>query len=238
MRPSCLLLDDRLALDAGALTTTLPLEAQARVDHVVLTHAHLDHVATLPFLIDNVFPLRDTPVTVLGSQQTIDTLQAHLFNDSLWPDFTAIRNDRTVLLQYEVLEPGRPRSLGDLTLTPFAMDHSVPCHGYLVQGPDSALAVCGDTCSTEGVAQALAAARGLAAVVLEVSFPERAADVARASRHLTPSGFAREVARLPAGVPVFVTHLKPDMVDELRAEVLALGLEQVQFLEQDREYVF
>jgi cAMP phosphodiesterase len=238
LHPSSLLLDEHLALDAGALTVALPLEAQAAVDRVVVTHAHLDHVANLPFLIDNVFPLRETPVVVMGSAETVTTLREHLFNDRLWPDFTRLSNGRTHLLEFEEVEPGRSVTCGDLELTPFSMDHTVPCQGYLVQGAGASVAVCGDTCSTDGVAQALAGARDLAAILLEISFPERAADVAAASRHLTPRGFAEEAARLPAGVPVYVWHLKPDMRAELEVEIAALGLPHVQLLEQGAEYTF
>lgn len=236
--PTSLLVDGRLALDAGALTAALPLADQARVDEVYVTHPHLDHVANLPFLLDNVFPLRDAPVRVLGSAATVDALRAHVFNDVVWPDFTRLHNGRTHLLEWAVLDPGGRAESGDLVLRPFDMEHTVACQGYLVQGPRSAVAVCGDTRTLAGLPGALDGARGLAAVLLEVSFPDRAADVADASAHLTPRSFAEQIAALPGTYPVFVWHMKPDMIDELAAEIGALGLSRVALLEQGREYEF
>lgn len=238
LHPSCLLVDDRLAIDAGALTSALSLERQARVDQVFITHAHLDHVAQLPFLVDNVFALRRTPVTVLGTSPTLDTLRTHLFNDQLWPDFSRIANDHTELLRWQEVAPGEAVASGDLTLTAFAMTHTVACHGWLLQGPTSAVAVCSDTSSAVGVAAALAGARGLAAIFLEVSFPEASAQVAQASGHLTPSRFASQLKHLPPSVPVFVWHLKPDLRHELEAEIAALQLAHVSLLEQGRSYTF
>lgn len=237
-RPSSLLVDGRLALDAGALTTTLSLAEQARVDEVYVTHAHLDHVATLPFLIDNVFALRETPVRVLGSRATIDALRTHLFNDAIWPDFSRLSNGRSAPLAFVELDDDREVVSGDLALRPFAMDHTVDCRGYLLQGPESALAVCSDTVGLAGLPAAVARARGLAAILLEVSFPEASAEVAAVSKHLTPRAFAALVRQLPRGVPVFVWHMKPDAVEQLSDEIASLDLPDVALLEQDRVYVF
>ena len=244
MHPTSFLLGERVAVDAGALTHALSLAEQAAVDHVLVSHAHLDHVATLPFLLDNVFSVRETPVVVHGPAAVLEALQRHLFNDVLWPDFARLDNGRTRLLAYAPLEAGETASLGALRVTPAAMDHGVPCVGHLVVEDGRLLALCGDTASVDGLLAALEAlpseADGppeLVGVVLETSFPEGQAAVAQASGHLTPSGLARAVERLPAGVPVFVTHLKPAFEEEVRREVSALGLPGVQVLEQGRELV-
>ena len=237
LSPTSFLVDDTIAIDAGAITTALSLEAQAAIDHVFVSHAHLDHLATLAFLADNVFALRERPIVVRGPAHALEALSAHLFNDVLWPDFTRLGNGRCAPLALEPLAPGDVVRLGELSFRAVPMEHTVPCLGYLVQGPRSALALCSDTVSSAAMAQAAAQATGLAAVVLECSFPERLADVAAASMHLTARGFARERARLPADVPVWVTHPKPGALDEIRAELAALGLPNVELLEQGREYV-
>lgn len=237
-RPTCLLVDGRLALDAGALTEALTVEEQLAVDEVYVTHAHLDHVAQLPFLLDNVFARRQRPVRVLGSAAALATLREHVFNDRLWPDFARLSNGATVLLEYVELASDREHVSDDLTLVPFAMEHTVPCHGYLLQARTSSLLVCGDTWSLEALPRMLDRARGPRGVLLEVSFPERAAQVADASKHLTPGRFAELLAGLRDDIPFYVWHLKPDLADELRDEIAALGLAHVELLEQDREYAF
>jgi ribonuclease BN (tRNA processing enzyme) len=236
MHPTCFLVDERLAFDAGALTQCLSVTEQACVDHVFLSHAHLDHLATLPFLVDNVFCMRDAPVRVHGSEHALDCLREHVFNEVLWPDFTRIENGRTALLEYSPLEPGGRVEVGGLTITAMAMEHTVPCSGYLIQGPESSLALCGDTEGVEAMAAALPAARGLVAIILEASFPAAEVGVAKASGHLTSEGFARSLKRLPRDLPVWVTHIKPTFVEEVRREIEALGDTRVHILEQGREY--
>lgn len=159
-------------------------------------------------------------------------------NDVLWPDFTRFHNGRTSVLEYSLLEAGGEVRVGDLTVTAIAMDHTMPCSGYLLQGPGSAVAVCGDTDGVEAIAQKVPEARGLSAIILEASFPRSEGEVACLSKHLTTEGFGRSLERLPPDVPVYVTHIKPTFVDEVRREIEALGDSRVRFLEQGREYEF
>jgi len=238
MAPSALLLDGRVAIDAGALTGALPLERQAAIDHVVLTHSHLDHLATLPFLLDNVFGLRSSPIVVHGPAETLETLRRHVFNGALWPDFARLSNGRTTLLAYAPLQPGQVLECAGLRLLAVPMAHAGPCFGYMVSDAQLAVAVCGDTRDASAMAAVAARTPRLAAVLLEASFPDALAEVAAASGHLTSSGFLREQARFPAAVPVYVTHRKPACAEVVAQEVGAAGLARVALLEQGREYEF
>jgi ribonuclease BN (tRNA processing enzyme) len=238
MRPTCFLIDDRIAIDTGALTSVLPVHDQARISHVFITHSHFDHLATLPFLADNVFSLVDKPIEVFGPGDAVRCMKDHIFNDNLWPDFSRLSNERCPIIAIKPLPPGGTVRIGDLSVTAFAMDHSVECHGYLLQGPRSALAICGDTCSAKILEEILPAAREVKAVFLEASFPESARKTALLSRHLSTGTFAREAARIPEEVRIFVTHMKPEFSDRIGREIEALGKNNVSLLEQDREYLF
>ena len=238
MRLTSYLLDEGVAIDAGALTETLPVKDQARISHLFISHSHIDHLATLPFLLDNVLPLIEKPVSLFGPQDTIRCLKEYLFNDYLWPDFTKISNGKTRILRMEVLPCGKTVEVYGLSITPFAMEHAVECHGHLVQGPDSAVAICSDTDSTAGLAGVLPGAVNLKAVILEASFPKRLDRIAGLSRHLSTDSFAREVARIPPDVPVLVSHLKPDCAEEIEEEIRRIGRKNVSLLEQGREYLF
>ena len=238
MRLTSYLVDGRIAIDTGALTEILPVKDQARISHLFISHSHIDHLATLPFLLDNVLPLIEEPVTLFGPEDTIRCLKEYLFNDFLWPDFTKISNGRTRVLRMEVLPCGRTIEVHGLSITPFAMEHAVECHGHLVQGPESAVAICSDTASTVGLAEILPRAVNLRAVILEASFPRRLDRIAGLSRHLSTDSFAREVARIPSDVQVLVSHLKPDCADEIEAEIRRLGRKNVSLLDQGREYLF
>jgi len=238
MRPTSFLVNERVAVDGGALTSTLSIAEQARLTHVFLTHSHLDHLCTLPFLADNVLTLVEEPIGLYGPEDTIRCLEEHLFNDRLWPDFTRISNGKTVVFRYQVLPPGETVRVPGLEVTAFPMEHAVPCNGYLLTEPECSVIICGDTASTRGLLNILPRAANLKAIVLEFSFPRRLAGIAALSKHLSTDSFAREVRRLPAGVQILVSHCKPGCEDDIREEMREVGPRNVAFLEQGREYRF
>ncbi len=238
MRTTSYLIDDRIAVDAGALAHDLSVEQQARIDHIFISHSHIDHLAGLPFLLDNVFSLIAKPVRVFGPEDSIRCLKDHLFNDYLWPDFSKFSNARTAILDMNALAPGESVRIDDVEIIPFSMDHSVECYGYLVQDSESALAICGDTCSVEGLARILDDIENLKAVFLEASFPADQAKIAEISKHLSTTAFAVEIESTLSDVEVRVTHLKPEYAETIGEEIKALGLSNVALLEQGKEYKF
>lgn len=238
MRPTSFLVNERIAVDAGALTMTLSLEEQARLTHVFLSHSHIDHLSTLPFLADNVLPLIREPVLLCGPSDTVRCLGDHLFNDRLWPDFTRISNGMTVVFRLQTLGLGESVRAHGLEVTPFPMEHAVACFGYLLSEAGGSVIICGDTGSTKGLREILPKAGKLKAIVLESSFPRRMAGIAALSRHLCTDSFVAEVRNLPADVTILVTHYKPGCEDDIRAEISEFGQRNVEFLEQDREYRF
>ena len=102
------LVDDDLLIDAGSGVGTLTTNALHRIDHVLLTHSHLDHVLALPLLADIVIRHRQErelgPITVHALPATVQTLQEHLFNNRLWPDFTRIPSAAAPVLRLQTLD--------------------------------------------------------------------------------------------------------------------------------------
>jgi ribonuclease BN (tRNA processing enzyme) len=239
MHLTSFLVNDRTALDAGALTQVLCLEEQRRVSRVFLSHAHMDHICTLPFLLDNVLPDLSEPVLVYGPPETVQSLKRFLFNGALWPDFTAVSNEKTRVLRLVSLAPWEAVRVGDLDWTPVAMEHEVPCYGYLLQDAHASVFVSGDTVSLSFLPRVLSGAENLRAIFLEASFPGDEACVAERSMHLSAESFGQEVrTHVPPEVTVFVSHIKPRFAQEIRREVGRLALGNVRFLEQGKEYRF
>ena len=237
MRPTSYLINGNIAIDAGALTSALPLREQAEIRHIFLSHAHIDHLATLPFLMDNTFSLVKTPLSIYGPDHTIQCLGEHLFNNQLWPDFTVFSNDSSTILELHPIQPGETIEVEGVKLTPAAMDHTVPCFGYLVEEGGTALFISGDTRSIDGALPLLrSTASRLEMVILEASFPNRMRKIAEASRHLTPEGLWREVKKLPQGARVLVNHMKPECLGEIQQEIADLGLTNVFLIEQGAVY--
>jgi ribonuclease BN (tRNA processing enzyme) len=233
------LINGELALDAGSITQALPLEAQRRIRRIVLTHSHLDHTASIPFLVENTFGEQREALEILVTPQVMHTVKLHLFNNDTWPDFTRIPNDMLPAIRLVQVEPRAAFSANGLQLTPVPVRHTVPTHGYLVEDSGGAVLFTSDTGPTKEVWEVANRTPALRAVIVEVSFPSRMQSVADVSLHLTPTTLAGELAKLKRDVAVYLYHLKPAYVDELRQELAATRFPHpVEELRQDGIYTF
>jgi len=221
-RMTSFLINHELALDAGSITQAMSIDEQRRIQRIVLTHSHLDHTASIPFLVENVFGEPHGTLEILVTPQVMHTLKLHLFNNDTWPDFTRIPNDLLPALRLTEVQPLRPFEVNGLQLTAVPVHHTVPTHGYLVEDDGGAVLFTSDTGPTEKVWEVANSTPRLRAVIVEVSFPTRMQAVADLSRHLTPSTLAVELAKLRRDVPVYLYHFKPPYVDELRSEIAGL----------------
>jgi ribonuclease BN (tRNA processing enzyme) len=221
-RMTSFLINGELALDAGSITQALSIEDQRRIQRIVLTHSHLDHTASIPFLVENIFGEPHGTLEILVTPQVLHTVKLHLFNNDTWPDFTRIPNDLLPAMRLTEVQPLRSFEVNGLRLTAVPVQHTVPTHGYLVEDDRGAVLFTSDTGPTEKVWEVANSTSQLRAVIVEVSFPTRMQSVADISRHLTPTTLAAELAKLRRDVPVYLYHFKPPYVDELRAEIAAL----------------
>ncbi len=231
------LLNETSSLDAGALTSTLTLEEQRRVDRVVITHSHFDHVATLPFLLENVFGRRRA-IEIVAPRTVLSPLRKHLFNGSLWPDFSKLPSRRNATVRFCPVAPGTVYRAGDLSFQPIPVHHVVPTYGYLVRGASGSILFSGDTGPTRRLWQVADRAEDLKAIFLEVSFSNSQSKIAAASRHLTPRQIPAELAKTRRTVPVFLYHMKPPSLPEIEREIRKLNMKRLHFLRQDEKLEF
>ncbi len=221
-------IDDVIAIDAGGLGFLGDLSAQVRIQHIFITHSHMDHIASLPIFLDTVFQGGDRCVTLHAGAATIDCLRRDIFNDRVWPDFIGMSERGLPFVKVELLVPGRPVEAGGLRLTPIAVDHVVPTLGFLVEAPGATVAIPSDTGPTDAFWRAARAAADLKAVFLEASFPDAMSELALTSRHLTPAMFAAEARKLSCPVPFVAVHIKPRSYDQVVAELNRLELANLQ----------
>src|SRR5262245_44433381 len=219
--------DGEVAIDAGSLGFVGDPPEQARVHHVFLTHSHMDHVASLPMFLENVYQACPDCVTVHATADCLDCLRRDVFNGRLFPDFITLSEQTTPFLRLSELRPGVPVEAAGLRLTAVGVDHVVPTVGYLIEGPGAAAAVVTDTAPTDEVWRLARQTPNLKAVFLELTFPDSMEWLAEVSKHLTTSRFERELAKLPAGVRVYAVHLKPRHQAEVVAELAARRLPNV-----------
>ncbi len=234
------LVDGQLALDAGSLTQALSIEEQQGVARIALSHSHLDHVASIPFLVENVFADGSKTLEILLTPEVHRTVKRHLFNNDLWPDFTRIPSQLSPAVKLVEVAPRVPYVVNHLTLTPIPVNHRVPTCGFLVEEAGGGTVLfTSDTGPTEEVWEVANRCSNLAAVIVEVSFPSRLQRVADLSLHLTPKTLACELTKLKKDVPVYLFHLKPRHLLELREELAATPMPYpVRELEQGTAYRF
>lgn len=237
-RQTSFLLDETVALDAGALTQSLTLEEQARVRSIIVTHSHLDHISSLPFLVENVFGRTEGPIEIVAPKDVAALLQAHLFNDAIWPDFTRIPTHLLPAVTFRVIEVGVPFRVNGLHALAVPVSHVVPTYGYFVWDDDGCVVFSSDTGPTEAIWTEARRRVDLKAIFVECSFPNSMAEIAEVARHLTPATLRQEMRKFPGGVPINLYHMKPPTLPELRADVAALSSALVRILDDGDELDF
>lgn len=209
-RTSAMLIDNDVLIDAGTGIGDLALEDLHAIRHVFLTHAHLDHIAGLPMLVDANFDEDfEIPVTVYARAETLEAIRAHLFNDVIWPDFTKIPTEERAMLKYQVCNPGDTVTIDHRAFHAVDVSHSVPSLGYTVQNSGGVFAVSGDTRTNETLWPALNACEDLKVLVIEVSFPDELEELATRSGHYTPRTMCQDLERLDHDPDIWLTGMKP-----------------------------
>lgn len=234
------LLDQRLVLDAGSITGVLSLEEQRRIEVVLVTHAHLDHVRDLAMLSDTRTQQGGPPLTIASTAGTLNVLREHFFNDRLWPDFSRIPSREHPTLIYRELVAGEPSQLGEHMVTPVLVDHTVEACAFIVEHGNSALAYSGDTGPTEQLWRELDQRPHLKALIMEVAFPDEQAELARISGHHTPETLERELRKLPErhrDLPVFLFHIKPVFQEVVERQLSRIDARNITILNLGDEYV-
>lgn len=238
-RTTAMLLDDDVLIDAGTGVGDLTLDEMVHIDQVFVTHSHLDHVCSIPFLVDTVGYRRNTPLTVYATKETLDALRAHVFNDCIWPDFTMLPRPEAPYLQYREISRGETVSLAGRKITALSADHLVPAVGYCLDSGVASLVFTGDTGPNDALWKTVNGIGNLRYLIIETAFCNRDYAIAMASKHLCPSLLAEEISKLRVPVEIFITHMKPGDRALTTLEVAAaLKAYQPGMLEQGQVFEF
>ncbi len=230
-RTTSFLLDDDVLIDAGTGVGDLTLEQMARIDHIFVSHSHLDHVLAIGLLADSVTRVRHAggrpAVVVHALEATLAALRAHIFNGVIWPDFTRLPSPESPVLALAPIAVGEVVTLGRRRIEVLPASHTVPAVGYAVSnlepGHDpGAWVFTGDTGPNAALWARLATLR-VSSLVIETAFRDDEHELARISRHLCPRELARELAQYAGNAQVYITHIKPGEVDAVMSEIAAQG---------------
>jgi len=241
--PPAFLIDAEILLDAGTIASVLKENAQKKITHILITHTHLDHIRGIPALIDNMLlKQRQHQITVVATEEILNTLRKNIFNGSIWPDFTNIPSPLHPGIKLRPIEQGKIFKLNGYSVIAEKVTHSVPAVGYIIKNlKGRTLLYTGDTGQTINLwerANTLSQKNPIDAVIIEVTLPNNMREVAIRTGHLTPEMFSHELKklrRLPKRI--FITHSKPQFSDIILSELRSLKIKQITILKEGKTYV-
>jgi ribonuclease BN (tRNA processing enzyme) len=219
LRTTSFLLDGDVLVDAGTGVGDLTLAELSQIDHIFITHSHLDHVTSIPFLVDTVGGMRAKPLTIYATRATIEILKNHLFNWAIWPDFTEIPTPEAPFMRYREMEVGATVTLGNRRITAIPARHTVPAVGYHLDSGAASLVFTGDTGQNDALWRIVNRIANLKFLIIETAFSNKERQLAEVSRHLCPATLAEELAKLERSPEIYITHLKPGEIEPTMLEI-------------------
>jgi ribonuclease BN (tRNA processing enzyme) len=219
-RTSAFVLDGKLAIDAGSLTSGMSLKDQCALEAVLVSHAHLDHIRDLATIADNRAQNGCAPLIVAGTKWTVGILKKHFFNGLVWPDFSTIPTKAKPTIAYQTLEVEKPTIVAGYTVRSILVSHTIETCAFIVERNGQAIAYSGDTGPTERLWKVLNAQKNLRALLMEVSFPSHMHKLAKISGHHTPETLGKELRKYKnhKELPVLLYHIKPVFQGEVEKE--------------------
>jgi ribonuclease BN (tRNA processing enzyme) len=222
--PPGFLLDERILFDAGSLTNVLDEEAQMKIEHIFVTHAHLDHILGIPFLADNVLNGNKVhTLDVFSISPVIKTIKKNLLNNSVWPDFTVIPDSKSAIVNLIALKANKFIKINDYVITPYKVNHSVPAVGYLVEDIQKRrFFYTGDTGPSEFTWKKIGEQK-IHCLIIEVSLPNSMDEMAIRTGHLTARLLRDELSKI-GQMPerIYITHPKPHYFKTIQGELQRL----------------
>lgn len=219
LRTTSFLVDSDVLLDAGTGVGDMSLAELSLVDHIFITHSHLDHIASIPLIVDTVGGMRARPITVYATRATIEIMCNHLFNWAIWPDFAKIPSPEAPFMRYQEVELGETILIGERRITPLPANHSVPAIGYQLDSGAGSLVFTGDTGPNDALWRIVNRIQNLKVLIVETAFSNKERQLAVLSRHLCPEMLAEELTKLERIPEIYITHLKPGEIELTMQEV-------------------
>ncbi len=219
LRTTSMLVDRDILIDAGTGVGDLLLDDLIAIDHIFVTHSHLDHIACIPLLVDTVIGLREKHITLHATRETWQILKDHIFNWKIWPDFNAIPDENNPFLVYSEVKVGETVNIGGRMITPLPANHTVPAVGYRLDNGKNSLVFTGDTISCDELWEAVNKIDNLKILIIETAFSNGEIRLATMSKHLCPTLLIDELHKLKRKARIYITHLKPGEGEVIMQEV-------------------
>ncbi len=234
---ACFVIDEQAAIDAGSLAMAATAAHREKIRDIVLTHAHLDHIAGLPLFIDDLFANLTEPISIHAPTEVIKILEKNIFNWEVYPSFSELENDFGKVLVYKPFEIGSSFSIKHLNFKSVKVNHKVPSVGFVVSDAETTFAISSDTAEMDDFWKIVNDENHLDAILIECAFPNDLNDLAKVSHHLTPETLGFELEKNDKkNVPIFAINLKPMYREKIVEEIGKLKIENLKILEVGKIY--
>lgn len=233
---ACFVIDDAVAIDAGSLAIAANSIQRKQIRDIVLTHAHLDHIAGLPLFIDDLFATLKDPIRVYAAKEVIEVLQENIFNWNVYPNFCELENENGKVLEYRKIEHGNEFQIKHLSIKPLNVNHKVPSVGFVISDGKTKIAISGDTAEPEAFWKGVNEESDLDFLLVECAFPDELCEIAASSHHFTPQLLKREIEKFRHDCPIYVINIKPMYCESVVRQIDALRIKNLNILEVGKVY--
>lgn len=234
---ACFVVDDCVAIDAGSLGQSAGTVQREQIRDVVLTHAHLDHIAGLPLFLDDLFSFLKAPVRIHATSEVIEILERDIFNWSIYPRFSELTNDHGSILEYVPFQTGSEFAVAHLKFRAINVNHRVPSVGFVVSNGEASVVMTGDTAGLDEFWETVNGLPKPDAVLIECAFPDELSELAEVSHHLTPVRLRDELNKLAhTDTPVYVINIKPMYYEKVIRQVEELNIRNLRVFDVGRIY--
>jgi ribonuclease BN (tRNA processing enzyme) len=238
-RLTCFLIDECVAVDAGSIALALNAKQRTAVRDIIVTHPHMDHIASLPIFIDDLFETLESPVRIYATPEVIGLLERDIFNWNVYPRFSELKNERGPVMEYVPIPAGEEFKVAHLTVRAVAVNHIVPTVGLVISDGKTTVAFSSDTSETDEFWNVINGAPHLDALLIEASFPDSMAKLAEVSRHYTPASLQRDLRKLNHnGLDILAVHIKPAYRQMVIDELGALNVPRLAVMEPGKIYTW
>ena len=234
---TCIRVSQKVVIDAGNIIRGLRDEVN-EIEHIFISHTHLDHIIDIAFLIDNTFLIRKTPLKIYGTAQTIKVFKKHIFNWDIWPDFSTLElpNLHINSIKFIEIEFNKKYFVDDVVITPIEANHTVNCSGFIVNKDGNSIIFSGDTYKNPKLWEVLNRDKSIKALIIDVSFPNRFKEVSKVSKHLSPTHLRDELSLLNRDdIEIYIFHLKLEFKKEITKELIDIGIKKSNILEDNTQ---
>lgn len=233
---ACFVIDDRVAIDAGSLAMAATPIQRKQIRDIVLTHAHLDHVAGLPLFVDDMFATLEEPIKIYATEKVLKVLERDIFNWDIYPSFCELENDHGNVLQYRKIKAGKEFQIKHLSIKPLKVNHKVPAVGFIISDGKTKIAISGDTAEPEDFWEGVNEEDHIDYLLVECAFPDELDELAKASHHLTPKLLRKEIGKFRHDCPIYVINIKPMYCEKVVSQIEDLQIENLDILEVGKVY--